>query len=1432
MHARAKDAVRRKELVKTLGVDRGYCFPPIYAGSRSWVDTEMDFKRLSQRFRDELRSSSSVFYVYDTAPSRGKERAVDNDPSSSKPVSFPRRSPITRPRVSQDIFHCPRNALPKLMTAEEGPSSNRPYCSSNTWTSSSADINLVSEDDEATDPGILVVEYNRLARKHGIRPLLLDDFRPESITTQSLPNRRSSWIARILQQVSTTHAYGQPVTAKFDPVLRYRRSISDIALNFVHSQRKEGLQNEDLRGLVRLCGKSIFYLPTEYAPASLVLPTCLRATGQYLVQHAQTSGIFRISGSVRVVNALYDYYCADIHGEDVATTTRCPNLPSHLNCGVHDVASTFKRLLAGLPGGILGSLSLFDALVAIHSQLHGYAETSRTKEAKLRPRLIALAISTVKSKYQRELICAVLGLLCLIGRAAENAPREDSSGRPLPTSDLMGYSSLAIIFGPLLLGDLLNSYSMKLADPASGLILLPLTPCKSSRHRRAKKTMQQKPSILTVDKILVANDITEMLLIHWRDVVRHLKSLKVMRKGKIDRVVWREEGGFAQYKLPSRSKRSISPLPTSTPTPSPRLGDLKPHRNDKNGDDSLLIKRRRQQASNSATFNPMPRAMSMNALSPTVEESPTADHSQSRRRAMQNISSTPGSYESSKNGLPWMGSAADPSLAVGELPSSRAPHLQPASQHRGRMFKLDDATKPPNAEANQTRPRTEFRAAADYPQQDSDSSQETTKNLQSIATPDVDQTQEQVVTLMDNSTRGHIPRHHNANLLSTLARNPTLSENDAQTSSISLNHNRVTPGDNCFGSKYLNENMMLPHGHSIEQTVLSEGALPHLSEMDKFPSYYPSVVGPITTPPEYVPMRQSPDRSQKINLQDQLPASEASGNWSRRHLLSRNSPRSPSPKSEPIGCGREHKSSTSARKRSATTKWRELVHSSPPSSSADLREKRMARHSVHLSSPQTAGPLPNTARRAPTPEWKRQLVKKRPEWKKRSPTWSPEKNNVFEKYPSRSFPGQALSSVQEGLSPTKPSAFVSVGSVSQRSVSKPANGVVKSIAARFDSVSQESTSSRSTVLHSRSQSNLRGLRSFRSQDVVDQSPAKSFETSGSLPTIDRSHGSVNAKANGNSEKGEYSPGRFRDSINRSSHGLEQSATTTKANETSSRLSSSLAHTDKAFTSARNEPQATFSGQGQLKLEPGHSLSHRAMSPSREDPLTASHLDSVHHPSYASAQSHITPWRSDESAFLEQYSPRPGSSSSSSILHTQIRNLKKQLEFRNEEIRGFRRQLDALYGTDVWTLTEQLRQAKRERNMWRKRAETAEKRVAMFEEFTEKFKGLKESINSVTVSKGYEASAPISPSNGKQESGLASSSSCCNHTENQEAFKNRIRVSFDRYARTGGGDGAYSPQTDQRDAGERLDVGQRDKRWRDISNATAQLWIAAEELLNS
>lgn len=237
--------------------------------------------------------------------------------------------------------------------------------------------------------------------------------------------------------------------------------------------------------------------------------------------------------------ALSQYYLGVEKGADrVTNTIRCPSLPLHIKCGVNEVASAFKKFLASVPGGILGSLGLFDAMAAIHSQLHGDPEFTRTKQSKVRARLVALAIGTVKSQYRRDLICAVFGLLCMVGRAAETAPREDEFGRPLPTADLMGYNALGIVFGPLLIGDLIEGHSMKLATPDSGLQLFPLTPTKLRKERQKRMaTLEEKSTIaLTVDKMHAANNITEMIITHWRDVVKHLKSLEVL-KSKKDRAV-------------------------------------------------------------------------------------------------------------------------------------------------------------------------------------------------------------------------------------------------------------------------------------------------------------------------------------------------------------------------------------------------------------------------------------------------------------------------------------------------------------------------------------------------------------------------------------------------------------------------------------------------------------------------------------------------------------------------------------------------------------------------------------------------------------------------------------------------------------------------------------------------------------------------------
>ncbi len=245
---------------------------------------------------------------------------------------------------------------------------------------------------------------------------------------------------------------------------------------------------------------------------------------------AETRGVFRIPGSVRIVNNLYSYYCVDSNVDDISSTICRPDLPSHIKAGPHDVASTFKRLLSGLPGGVLGSLSVFESLVSLQGQLDGELESTKPKQGKIRARLIALAIGTVTSQLRRDLICAVFGLLCLIGSAAEKAPSEDEHGKPLPTSDLMGYSALGIVFGPLLIGDLLGSYTVNAPQPAFS----PTSAFDVRSERRQSKILEDASpqSALAIDKIHLANSITEMLITHWQEVVGHMRRLAPLKGGR------------------------------------------------------------------------------------------------------------------------------------------------------------------------------------------------------------------------------------------------------------------------------------------------------------------------------------------------------------------------------------------------------------------------------------------------------------------------------------------------------------------------------------------------------------------------------------------------------------------------------------------------------------------------------------------------------------------------------------------------------------------------------------------------------------------------------------------------------------------------------------------------------------------------------------
>lgn len=279
----------------------------------------------------------------------------------------------------------------------------------------------------------------------------------------------------------------------------------------------------DLSDMVRLTRKSLLRLPPDYAPFPLVLPTCLRASAQFIAENARTGGLFRVSGSEKVIKAFSQYYDYDTaHNDDAVFGTVCRStLPTHIPHTIHDVASTFKRFLSRLPEGILGSSTLFDVLVSIHSQLDGPSELSSADRAKVRARLIALAIETIKSKSRRHVICAVFGLLNMVGRITELSHEEHRHGRPLPSEHkLMDYSGLGVCIGPLLLG----GPPAESAPSTSGLLPFSLPP-KWHRRQMLNVTKDPNAELLRVKYFMTAAIVSEMLITHWRDVVYELNDL-------------------------------------------------------------------------------------------------------------------------------------------------------------------------------------------------------------------------------------------------------------------------------------------------------------------------------------------------------------------------------------------------------------------------------------------------------------------------------------------------------------------------------------------------------------------------------------------------------------------------------------------------------------------------------------------------------------------------------------------------------------------------------------------------------------------------------------------------------------------------------------------------------------------------------------------
>lgn len=185
-------------------------------------------------------------------------------------------------------------------------------------------------------------------------------------------------------------------------------------------------------------------------------------------------------GEAKVSSRLYNHYAnqllnAEKEGVEIHVSVGRHDLPADLetqhlgsprdfNSQVLSAASVFKSLIAGLPGGILGSPALYHALVDIYharltrEQVRPFKGTigGASSTASAGAKLISLAILALTSPMQLDFICAVLGLCHLLIHETQRAADLKRQGLGISLSRFrfvygaLDQDRLAYILGPLL----------------------------------------------------------------------------------------------------------------------------------------------------------------------------------------------------------------------------------------------------------------------------------------------------------------------------------------------------------------------------------------------------------------------------------------------------------------------------------------------------------------------------------------------------------------------------------------------------------------------------------------------------------------------------------------------------------------------------------------------------------------------------------------------------------------------------------------------------------------------------------------------------------------------------------------------------------------------------------------------------------------------
>lgn len=268
-----------------------------------------------------------------------------------------------------------------------------------------------------------------------------------------------------------------------------------------------------------------------------------------------------MSGQTTIVNALYDFYDHQFANADAGSPSKVEQtvgsglLPSHIEHTVPDVASFFKRIIIDLPGGLLGSVELFEALRNVTTITGHDPELSESDFASVKARMVALAISSVASDYRLYLIQAVLGLVSYLGHEAEKLQAETvAADEDQASSELMNYRSLGVVLGPLLLGNLTDravhgSGEGHNGDPRTSLETDSAKRFRKHKRKHSDMKLDQSATLAAfVDRANRTAIVMQQLLLMWPDVVKQLRDIN----------------GTASSSLKSGSMRHLKMMPSRT----------------------------------------------------------------------------------------------------------------------------------------------------------------------------------------------------------------------------------------------------------------------------------------------------------------------------------------------------------------------------------------------------------------------------------------------------------------------------------------------------------------------------------------------------------------------------------------------------------------------------------------------------------------------------------------------------------------------------------------------------------------------------------------------------------------------------------------------------------------------------------------------------